>query len=46
VSEIPAELFKAAGKEIIMELHSVISKVWKSEEMADDWKKEHHLPNI
>jgi hypothetical protein len=37
VDEIPAELFKAAGKETIMELHSSKTKAWKSEEVPDDW---------
>jgi hypothetical protein len=36
VDGIPAELFEASGKEIIMELNSLISKVWTLEEMLDD----------
>jgi len=39
VDELPAELWKHGGKEACEILHTLISKVWVSEELPDQWKE-------
>ena len=39
VDEIPAELWKHGGEEVCEVLHSLISKVWETEELPDQWKE-------
>ncbi|XP_020806218.1 uncharacterized protein LOC110182509 [Drosophila serrata] len=34
---LPAELFKAAGDMLVGSMHQLISKIWLTESMPDDW---------
>ncbi|KPU81866.1 uncharacterized protein Dana_GF27359, partial [Drosophila ananassae] len=34
---LPAELFKAAGDMLVGSMHKLISKIWLTESMPDDW---------
>ena len=34
---IPAELFKYGGNEIIKHLHTIIKEIWSTEKMPTDW---------
>ncbi|XP_043065425.1 uncharacterized protein LOC122320881 [Drosophila ficusphila] len=34
---LPAELFKAAGDMLVGSMHQLISKIWRTESMPEDW---------
>jgi hypothetical protein len=40
---IPAELFKYGGKEIIKHLHTIIKEIWSTEKMPTDWNFKYNL---
>ena len=38
MNEIPAELIKAGGGTICLEIHKLITSVWKKEKLPVEWK--------
>ena len=39
IDEIPAELIKAGGETICLEIHKLITSVWKKEKLPEEWKE-------
>jgi len=39
IDQIPAELIKAGGRTISLEIHNLIIPVWKKEKLPEDWKE-------
>ena len=44
IDEIPAELIKAGGGTICLEIHKLITSVWKKEEFPEEWKESFIIP--
>ena len=42
--EIPAELIKAVGGTICLEIHKIITYIWKEEKLSKDWKESIIVP--
>jgi len=42
--QIPAELIKAGGRTICLEIHKRITSIWKKEEFPEEWKKSIIVP--
>ncbi|XP_049807436.1 uncharacterized protein LOC126249792, partial [Schistocerca nitens] len=42
--EIPAELFKATGKDAVKVLHSICQKIWITQQWPEDWKRSVFIP--
>jgi len=38
IDQIPAELIKAGGRTICLEIHKLITSIWKKEELPEEWK--------
>jgi len=38
IDEIPADLIKAAGRTICLEIHKLITSIWKKEKLPEEWK--------
>jgi len=38
IDQIPAELIKAGGRAICLEIHKLITSIWKEEELPEEWK--------
>ena len=38
IGQIPAELIKAGGRTISLEIHKIIISVWKKEKLPEEWK--------
>ena len=39
IDEIPAELIKAGGGTICLEIHKLITSIWKKEKLPEEWKE-------
>jgi hypothetical protein len=39
IDEILAELFKAGGGTICLEIHKLITSIWKKEKLPEEWKE-------
>jgi len=39
IDQIPAELFKAGGRKICLEIHKLITSIWKKEKLPEEWKE-------
>jgi len=38
IDQIPAELIKAGGRSICLEIHKLITSIWKKEKLPEKWK--------
>ena len=38
IDQIPAELIKAGGRTIYLEIHKLITSIWKKEKQPEEWK--------
>jgi len=38
IDHIPAELIKAGGRKICLEIHKLITSIWKKEKLPEEWK--------
>jgi len=41
---IPAELIKTGGRTICLEIHKLITSIWKKEELPEEWKESIIVP--
>jgi len=39
IDQIPAELIKAGGRTICLEIHNLITSIWKKEKLPEEWKE-------
>ena len=39
IDQIPAELIKAGGRTICLEIHKLITFIWKKEKLPEEWKE-------
>jgi len=39
IDQIPAELIKAGGRIIYLEIHKLIISIWKKEKLPEEWKE-------
>ena len=39
IDQIPAELIKAGDRKIFLEIHKLITSIWKKEELPEEWKE-------
>jgi len=39
IDQIPAELIKAGGRTIFLEIHKLITSIWKKEKLPEEWKE-------
>jgi len=39
IDQIPAELIKAGGRTICLEIHKLITSIWKKDELPEEWKE-------
>jgi len=44
IDQIPAELIKAGGRTICLEIHKLITAIWKEEELPEEWKESIIVP--
>jgi len=44
IDQIPAELFKAGGRTICLEIHKIIISIWKKEKLPEMWKESIIVP--
>jgi hypothetical protein len=44
IDQILAELFKAGGRTIFLEVHKLITSIWKKEELPEEWKESIIVP--
>ena len=44
IDEIPAELIKAGGGTICLEIHKLITFIWKKEKLPEEWKESIIVP--
>ena len=44
IDRIPAELIKAGGRTICLEIHKLITSIWKKEELPEEWKESIIVP--
>jgi len=44
IDQIPAELIKAGGRTICLEIHKFITSIWKKEKMHEKWKESIIVP--
>jgi len=44
IDQIPAELIKAGGRTICLEIHKLITSIWKKEELPEEWKESIIIP--
>ena len=45
IDQIPAELIKAGGRTICLEIHKLITSIWKKEKLPEEWKESIIIPN-
>jgi len=38
IDQIPAEVIKAGGRKICLEIHKLITSIWKKEKLPEEWK--------
>src|SRR5215472_8292882 len=39
IDQIPAKLIKAGGRTICLEIHKLITSIWKKEKLPEEWKE-------
>ena len=39
IDQIPSELIKAGGRTICLEIHKLITSIWKKEKLSEEWKE-------
>jgi hypothetical protein len=44
IDQIPAELIKAKGRKICLEIHKLITSIWKKEKLPEEWKESIIVP--
>jgi len=44
IDQIPAELTKAGGRTICLEIHKLIISIWKKEKLPEKWKESIIVP--
>jgi len=44
IDQIPAELIKAGGRKICLEIHKLITSIWKKVEFSEEWKESIIVP--
>ena len=44
IDQIPAELIKAGGRTIYLEIHKLIISIWKKEKLPEEWKESIIVP--
>jgi len=44
IDQIPAELIKARGRTIFLEIHKLIISIWKKEKLPEEWKESIIVP--
>jgi len=44
IDQIPAELTKAGGRTICLEIHKLITSIWKKEKQPEEWKESIIIP--
>jgi len=44
IDQIPAELIKAGGRTICLEIYKLITSIWKKEKLPEEWKKSIIVP--
>jgi hypothetical protein len=44
IDQIPAELIKARGRTIILEIHKLIISIWRKEKLPEEWKESIIVP--
>ena len=44
IDQIPAEEIKAGGREICLEIHKLISSIWKMKKWTEEWKESIKVP--
>ena len=44
IDQIPAELIKAGCRTICMEIHKLITSIWKKEKLPEEWKESKIIP--
>jgi len=44
IDQIPAELIKAGGRTICLEIHKLITSIWKKEKLPKQWKESIIIP--
>ena len=44
IDQIPAELIKAGGRTICLEIHKLITSIWKKEKLPEEWKESIIIP--
>jgi len=44
IDQIPAELIKAGGRTICLEIHNLITSIWMKEKLPEEWKESIVVP--
>jgi len=44
IGQIPAELIKEGGRIIFLEIHKLITSIWKKEKLPEEWKESITVP--
>ena len=44
IDQIPAELIKAGGRTIYLEIRELITSIWKKKKLPEDWKESIKVP--
>ena len=44
IDQTPAELIKAGGRTIYLEIHKLIISIWKKEKLPEEWKESIIVP--
>ena len=44
IDEIPAKLIKAGGGTICLEIHKLVTSIWKKEKLPEEWKESIIVP--
>jgi len=44
IDQIPAELIKAGSRTICLEIHKLITSIWKKEKLSEEWKESIIVP--
>ena len=44
IDQIPAELIRAGGRTICLEIHKLITSIWKKEKLPEEWKESIIVP--
>jgi hypothetical protein len=44
IDQIPAEMIKVGGKTMCLEIHKIITSIWKKEKLPEEWKESIIVP--